>query len=1227
MSLTSWLRSLRQSAQRFGARWRSCRPRVERLEDRTLPAVALFGPPTHFLLASQPPADIPHKAVVGHFNNDGNLDLAVIGGLDEVDVFLGDGHGGLGSAKSTTLLPISGGFPVVAVGLAAADFNADGNDDLVVVTREVTGAPGPVEVLLSQGDGTFQPFIVANALDGDLVAVGHFHDPHTPDFVVLSQDVGVVSVFVNQTAPLASTPSFAAPQTHDAGTNPSAIAVGDFNGDHLDDVAVANQFAQQVLVILNSGDGTGALTTTNAFAVPESPEALAVGDFDGNGTVDIAHAGRGGDMAVLHNDGSGTHFTGGAGVPIPEANALAAADFNGDGKDDLAAPNLQGQLTSGVTDYSVQVALGDVSPSSRVVNLDIGDTSGNNAPTAVAAGDFNNDGGPDLVVVSSGYNDPAPDAAIFLNQTRTRTQLQSSAASAPVGQPITFTATVSATVPSADLPTGSVNFYDGPTLIATAPVTTVQGQQQASFTVADLTVSPPDHQITAVYVSDDGFQGSRSAAVPVTITSNTGATHLGISAPGTVTAGSPFSITVTALDQNGNPEPGYRGTVSFTTSDTTAATVLPTSYTFLASDNGVHTFSNGATLVTGGFQTITAADTLNRSIAGSTQVEVLAATHFSINAPSTVTAGSPFSITVTALDQNGNPAPGYQGTVRFATTDSGAGAVLPPDYTFGATDGGVHTFPSAVILVTGSFQTLRAADTRNSSIAGSTQVEVLAATHFSISAPSSVTAGLPFSITVTALDQDGNPAPGYRGTVHFATTDGGVGVVLPPDYTFGATDGGVHTFPSTVILVKGSFQTLTAADTLISSIAGSTQVEVLAATHFSISAPSSVTAGVPFNITVTALDRNNNPAPGYRGTVHFATTDSGAGAVLPPDYTFGATDSGVHTFPSAVTLVSGPFQSITAVAGTGNASLIGGTTVNVLVPTSSLSGLVFEDFNDDGQVDFGEQGIAGVKITLTRTDSLDFPVNLVQQTGADGTYRFRNLLPGNYTITETQPAGYGQGIDSVGTAAGSLVATDQFLVHLGQGVDGLNYNFGERPPAGAAVHKGQTAGVGFWNSKEGQALIRALNGGTGHQLGDWLAASLPNIFGAGAGGSNLTGKSNAFVAALFQSDHMATGPKLDAQVLATALSVYVTSATLDPDHVAAGYGFTVQGDGVGTATVNVGSSGAAFGVGDNTMLTVMDLLLAANDQAVNGVLYPASSTRRKQANDVFSAANDAGNIG
>jgi hypothetical protein len=335
------------------------------------------------------------------------------------------------------------------------------------------------------------------------------------------------------------------------------------------------------------------------------------------------------------------------------------------------------------------------------------------------------------------------------------------------------------------------------------------------------------------------------------------------------------------------------------------------------------------------------------------------------------------------------------------------------------------------------------------------------------------------------------------------------------------------------------------------------------------------------------------------------------------------TDATGHaTFSTTVAAapVGQQFVSATATDSSGNTSEF---SANTIVSPSILSGMVFEDFNDDGQVDFGELGIAGVMVTLTGTDDLGRPVNLSQQTGTDGSYLFTNLLPGSYTLTEAQPAGYTQGRDSVGTAGGSLVATDQFSVPLGQGATGINYNFGERPPAGAAVQhgRGEIEGIGFWHNARGQALILALNGGTGTQLADWLAATLPNVYGAGAGSHNLTGASNAQVAALFQSDYIQQATKLDAEVLATALSVYATNATLDSTQVATQYGFIVSGDGVGTATWNVGRDGAAFGVANNTTLTVMDLLLATNDQAVAGVLYGGNKVLRGEASDLYAAVD------
>ena len=104
------------------------------------------------------------------------------------------------------------------------------------------------------------------------------------------------------------------------------------------------------------------------------------------------------------------------------------------------------------------------------------------------------------------------------------------------------------------------------------------------------------------------------------------------------------------------------------------------------------------------------------------------------------------------------------------------------------------------------------------------------ASAFLLSAPAKVTAGVPFDLTVTAVDPFGQVAVGYAGTVTFTTSDPDPGVVLPADYTFAASDAGIHTFTDTGLgettLITRGQQTITATDTADGSITGSADVKV-----------------------------------------------------------------------------------------------------------------------------------------------------------------------------------------------------------------------------------------------------------------------------------------------------------------------------------------------------------------------------------------------------------------
>src|SRR5204863_8539233 len=166
------------------------------------------------------------------------------------------------------------------------------------------------------------------------------------------------------------------------------------------------------------------------------------------------------------------------------------------------------------------------------------------------------------------------------------------------------------------------------------------------------------------------------------------------------------------------------------------------------------------------------------------------ATHFTVTAPANSTAGSPFSITVTARDVNENVATGYTGTVHFTKSDSGAGSSVPGDYTFTVGDAGVHTFTNGVTFVSAGSQTVTATDTVTNTITGSANVNVASspATHLSVVAPAATTTGSAFNLTVTALDQFNNVDVNYVGTVHFTSSDGAAS--LPANYTFTGGDAG-----------------------------------------------------------------------------------------------------------------------------------------------------------------------------------------------------------------------------------------------------------------------------------------------------------------------------------------------------------------------------------------------------------------------------------------------------
>jgi hypothetical protein len=204
-------------------------------------------------------------------------------------------------------------------------------------------------------------------------------------------------------------------------------------------------------------------------------------------------------------------------------------------------------------------------------------------------------------------------------------------------------------------------------------------------------------------------------------------------------------------------------------------------------------------------------------------VESQATGSFSISAPASSAAGNTFNITVSALNSSGQVNTGYTGTVTLASSDPLA--VLHPTYTFTPADQGVHTF--TVTLKTAGAQTIGVPDASSGSATVSVApaaVSKLVITAPILSTPASVGRNTPFSLTVTAEDPYGNVVTGYLGTVHFSSTDSQA--TLPANYTFTASDNGVHTFNNLIMKKRGT-QTITATDTQNGSILGTFTLNVV----------------------------------------------------------------------------------------------------------------------------------------------------------------------------------------------------------------------------------------------------------------------------------------------------------------------------------------------------------------------------------------------------------------
>jgi hypothetical protein len=448
---------------------------------------------------SSPATGIKLESIaVGDWNGDGNLDVAVANaGSNTVTVLLGNGSGTL---TATAASPATGADPV---SIAVGDFNGDGILDLAVANANNAN----VTILLGNGDGTFTA-TAASPATGDspyAITAGDFNGDGKLDLATANNNSNTVTVLLGN-GDGTFTPASASPAT---GNNPNSIVAGDFNGDGKLDLAVSNLDANSggtITVLLGNGNGT--FTPAASPATGGNADSIAVGDWNGDGIADLAVANQlNNALTVLLGVGDCT-FTPATASPATSTapSGLAVADFNGDGLADLAVANA-GNYPNGPVSPSLTVLLASGQVTTAIATGVTIATAGPHLVEASYPGDSN--------YASSGSATTAltgPTAATTLTLTA------NPSSSVVPGGTVTLTATLSPSTYKGHSSDGeTVTFsVDGRTMgtgtlsgdVATFLITSTAGLQGAGA----LTLS-------AQYAGDNYLSASLSNSIPFSIAS------------------------------------------------------------------------------------------------------------------------------------------------------------------------------------------------------------------------------------------------------------------------------------------------------------------------------------------------------------------------------------------------------------------------------------------------------------------------------------------------------------------------------------------------------------------------------------------------------------------------------------------------------------------------------------------------------------------------------------